>query len=370
MLADRQIDVAGLRDEQCRQGHIDVGAVEVEGIAGRNDQPDDAPVATGGLQLGQQPGQRRLRRGRAEHQQQLALEIGDQAEDREPVQPRDDAEDAEDEQRRGQVEGRDEAAEIDEAADAVFADGEGDRAERTERRDTHQDRDDAEHDDVEPLDQVEDRRSGSPDETDRDAEQDRYQQHLQDIALRQGGDQRVRDDVEQETGQRRIMRLGGIIGDRAGIERGGIDVHPCPRLDDIGDDHPDDQRERGEEQEIAECLASDAPDGAQLAEPGDSADQSQEDHGGDHHLDQLDEPVAERLQRRAKLRVEVSDDRAGHDRDQNLYVKVVVKAPRALGFGRNDGAVHNLSSHPRSADILRQRLTRIAPVTKRALWPR
>ena len=42
------------------------------------------------------------------------------------------------------------------------------------------------------------------------------------------GQEAVGDDAEQEAGQRRIVRLGGIIGDLAGIERGGVDVEPAP----------------------------------------------------------------------------------------------------------------------------------------------
>jgi len=45
-LADRQVRVGGLGEEQRRQCHVDVGAVEIEAVAGRDDEPTtdfDAP---------------------------------------------------------------------------------------------------------------------------------------------------------------------------------------------------------------------------------------------------------------------------------------------------------------------------------------
>ena len=39
-------DVGRLGDEQRRQRHVDVGAVEVEGIAGRHDQADDRALGS------------------------------------------------------------------------------------------------------------------------------------------------------------------------------------------------------------------------------------------------------------------------------------------------------------------------------------
>ena len=53
-------------------------------------------------------------------------------------------------------------------------------------------------------------------------------------------------------------------------------------------------------EEIGERLAGDAADLVQVAHAGDAGDHGQEDHRRDDHLDQLDEGVAERLQRLAR----------------------------------------------------------------------
>ena len=39
-LREGQLDIEGLRDEEDRHRQIDVGAIEIERIASRNDQPD------------------------------------------------------------------------------------------------------------------------------------------------------------------------------------------------------------------------------------------------------------------------------------------------------------------------------------------
>src|SRR3546814_9103162 len=81
-----------------------------------------------------------LRRGSAEHEQQFGLEIGDQAEDREAAQPCDRAQDDDNEEKRGQVEGRDQQAEIGERFDTIAAARERHCPECPDRRELHQHR--------------------------------------------------------------------------------------------------------------------------------------------------------------------------------------------------------------------------------------
>jgi hypothetical protein len=178
-------------------------------------------------------------------------------------------------------------------------------------------------------------------QADGDAEQDRDQQDLQDVAVGERPDQRVRDDRHQEAGDRRLVRLVRIVRDRGGIERGDVDVHAGAGLDHVGDDQPDDQRQRREEQEVCERLARDATDRAQFLHACDAGHQRQEDDGGDDHLDELDEPVAERLQRLAIGRVEMPERGAERDRDEDLEIELTAPllAPGRLcdriGLGRN-----------------------------------
>ena len=84
---------------------------------------------------------------------------------------------------------------------------------------------------------------------------------------------------------------------------------------------PDDQRESGDDFEVEQRLAADAAELLQIAHRGDAVDDGAEDDRRDDHLDQLDEAVAERLERFAELRKEMADDDAERDGDQHLDVE-------------------------------------------------
>ena len=64
---------------------------------------------------------------------------------------------------------------------------------------------------------------------------------------------------------------------------------------------------------------------ARLRSPilGDARHHRREDDGGDQHLDELDEAVAQRLHRRAEVRVEDAEERAESDRHQHLGIEAV-----------------------------------------------
>ncbi len=104
LLAHRQLDVERLCDEQRRHRQVDIGAVEVERIAGRHDQADHRLRTTQALELLHQRHERRLRRRSAEHRQQLLFDVRDEAENAEAGDRRDRAEHHEDEQQARQVE--------------------------------------------------------------------------------------------------------------------------------------------------------------------------------------------------------------------------------------------------------------------------
>ena len=178
------------------------------------------------------------------------------------------------------------------------------------------------------LERRRDLRRAIADQRQRDPEQDRGEQGLKDAARGQRRDEGVGDDVEQEAGQRRRMRLVGIVGDLGGIEGRRIDVEPRAGPDDIGDDQPDDQRQRREEQEIGERLARDAADRGEVAHAGDAGDDGQEDQRRDDHLDQLDEGVAERLERLAGGGREMADQHAEDDRAEHLEVEMACTSGR------------------------------------------
>ena len=117
------------------------------------------------------------------------------------MQARDQPEHDEDEQQAGQVERAHQLAQRQQRADAVLADRERHRAERADRRHLHDDADDREQHVRDLLDEVEHQRAAAAEPVQREAEQHREQQHLQDLALGERVDDGGRDDVQQEVGR-------------------------------------------------------------------------------------------------------------------------------------------------------------------------
>ena len=84
------------------------------------------------------------------------------------------------------------------------------------------------------------------------AEQDREQQDLEDVALGEGVDHRGRDDLHQEI-DRAVLHVADPVGigrHRGGVERARVDVHADARLERVGQDHADQQREAREDLEV------------------------------------------------------------------------------------------------------------------------
>ena len=241
------------------------------------------------------------------------------------MEPRDQAEHDEDEHEAGQVERAHQLAERDQRADAVLADRERHRAERADRRDLHDEADDREQHVRHLLDPVEHQRAAAAEPVQREAEQHREQQHLQDLALGERVDDGGGDDVEQEIG--RALHLAGLRvgGDALGVERRRVDVHPAPGCTTLTIDEADDQRERADDLEVEQRVAAGLADLLHVLHAGDADDDRAEDDRRDDHLDQLDEAVAERLHRRAGLGKEVAEQNADDDRDDHLEVERLVE---------------------------------------------
>ena len=153
------------------------------------------------------------------------------------------------------------------------------------------------------------------------AEQDREQQDLEDFALRKGADDGIRNDVQEEVDG--LLRFGllGEARDLARIRHGAAEA--CARPDCVADDQPDHQRKRRDDFEIDQRLDADAADFLGILDVGDARHHRAEDDRGNHHLDQLDEAVAERLDPvvGCKPRPQPADERAEHDGDQHLNIE-------------------------------------------------
>jgi hypothetical protein len=132
------------------------------------------------------------------------------------------------EQRRGQVEGPDQHGQVRHRTDAVLADREGEGPEGADRGGLHDDVHQLEEGLGHHLQEVDHRTGRLADQGQRQAEQDRDQQHLQDLALGEGADHGGRDDVHQEADDRLVVGLGGVFGDLVGLQGGGSIFMPAP----------------------------------------------------------------------------------------------------------------------------------------------
>ena len=243
--------------------------------------------------------------------------------DVETREPRDDAQHKKDEQQRGEIEGRDQPGQIGESADAVSADGEGHGAQRADGGDLHEDEDQLENGMAGRIEHMHQRVGLFPDQRQRDAEQDRDEQHLQDIMpVGDRGNQRVGDDVHQEARQRAGMGLLLIFRDLARVERGRIYVEARSGLHDVGDQQPHDQRQRRKGEEIRESLCSNPADRAHFLHARYARDDGQENDRRDDHLHQFDEGVAQRLERHPHMGPEMADEHAQRDGDQHLDIEL------------------------------------------------
>ncbi|MNS63423.1 hypothetical protein D3C72_965160 [compost metagenome] len=140
------------------------------------------------------------------------------------------------------------------------------------------------------------------------------------------------------------MGLVGVGRDSLGIQCGGIDVHAGARLHGVGDDEANDERKRGEHQEVDHGLAGHAANLLHVVHAGDAGRDCEEDDGSDDHLDEADEAVAERFQLFAESRIEMAERDTGDDGHQNLKIQVLVKWHFGVACGHGCRIDHVFSS--------------------------
>ena len=155
----------------------------------------------------------------------------------------------------------------------------------------------------------------------REAGQNRDQQDLQEIAFGERTDERLGDDRQQVADHTLFLGAANKAGDGIGIERRRVDIESPARLQNFPDDEPNGERQRRYGFEIDEGLDADPADLLEVAHRADAVHDRAEDDRPDHHLDEGDEAVAERLERNARVRKVVPDQDADGDGDQNLDVE-------------------------------------------------
>ncbi|MCO5561355.1 hypothetical protein L7F22_014976 [Adiantum nelumboides] len=318
--ADRQVLATGLDDEQRTQGQVDAGAVEVERVAGRDDHADGLLRRTGGLQLGEQARQHRLRRRRTDDDQQLVLDQPDHLEDVEPGQPGHRTEHDDDEHRAGAPEHGHQLEQVDQRPAAHLTDGVGHAAERGDRRGPHDQLDDAEDDLGDALDAADQTAAqGGVQRGDGAGGQDRQHQDLQHRVVDERAEEAVRQqrvlDERDDTGL--LAAGGGLVGGLREVGRAGLAGESGARLEQVARDEPHRQRDDGHHQEVAQSPQREASGAGQVAQRGDADDDGAEDDRADDDLDHLDEGVGQPLGLLGEPGGEEAHQDAGDDADDD-----------------------------------------------------
>lgn len=324
LLGERHGDVAGLGDEDRGHRQVDGGAVKIEGVARRNDETHDGAGHAGELHLRHHARQHGLGRGRAEHDQEFLLDVGDVAHDREAVDAADGAEHAEDEEKAGQVERAHQLRQRQQRGDAVLADREGHGAEGADGSHAHDHADDLEENVCGLLDHVEDQRAAAAELVQREAEEDGEEEHLQDVAVGKGAHDGVRDDVHQEF--RRRLHLAGtrIGGNRSLIERVRIDMHADAGLDRVDDDETDDECDGRDDLKVEKRKTAGLADLLHVLHARNACHDRAENHGRDDHFDEADEAVAEGLHLSTDLGCKKAQENADDNGADDLKVQHLV----------------------------------------------
>lgn len=190
--------------------------------------------------------------------------------------------------------------------------------EGADRRSPHHESDDGEYHLGGDVDEMDQRRGALAELHQRKSAQYGDEEHLEDVALGKGADERRGHDVHQERYKADHARLLDIGLDRAGIDAGGIDVHADAGLEQVHRNETDDQRDRGHEFEIDDRLDGDAPDTGHIGHMRDAMDDRAEDDRRDQHPDCLDEGVAKRLHPGAPLGIDDPKRDSGRHGDQHL----------------------------------------------------
>jgi hypothetical protein len=95
----------------------------------------------------------------------------------------------------------------------------------------------------------------------------------------------------------------------------------------VGDHEADHQSQRRHNLEIDDRFQADATDLPHVLHAGDAVHDSAEDDRSDHHLDRLDEHIAERLHPGAQRRIKISARDADRDCTQHLHIEVLIDLP-------------------------------------------
>ena len=339
LLREVEGGVGGLGEEDGGHGHVDVGAVEIEAVAGGYDESDGGGRAAEGAQLLDHERESGLGGAGAEDQEDFLFDVAEEAEDGEAAPAGDAAEDEDDEESGGDVEAEHEREEFLQGADAIAADGEGHGTESADGSGFDDDAHDAEEHSAGAVDDMEDGKAAFAEAGDSEGGDEGDEENLEEVATGEGADEAVGDDVEEEVnGAEGVGFAFEFVGglDSGGAEVGDVDVEAGAGFEEVDNEEADGEGKGGDDFEVEERFAADAAEFFHVAHGSDAVDDGAEDDGGDHHLDEFDEAIAERFEGFGLIREEVAEGDADCDGDEDLDVEDAIPGGALGGVGHRE----------------------------------
>ena len=287
--ADGEMDASGLGDEDARRGQVEGRPIEVEAVAGGDDEADDAAGNAEGLHALHCAGKCGFASGGCEGD---GCGLGDGGEEAAHRDTKDQRGGEKDEQGEGDergVEGQEQFGEVDHDAETHVANGKGHRRADANGREVHHDVGEAERHFAERLGEAQDGsafrvREGSKG----NAEEDGEDCDLEDLTFGDGLGEVFGKDVEEEIVP---VESGGygdgfcVRRDRQGEANSGMGEINCNEAYR--------QREGGNNFKIDKAANAHAANAFQVSMASDAGDESAEDEWGDDGLDEAKEDVGE-----------------------------------------------------------------------------
>ncbi len=292
LLRHAQLHAVSLHDEHSAEGAIEHRPVQVERIAQRQDEADDA---TAHADLGQGLQDARIGRFRASRREGQQGRGADLAEQRD--HPLAQHHGARHEQQAPQhahrtIEAQHELGVGAQHLQPLGGDGRGQSGEDGEGRQLHHELGHLQHDGGGLFDQVQHRRSLVVQGGDRRADEDREDDDLQDLVLGHGVEDRGRhkmgDEAMQREGVRRSRRRAGRHGFRQ--------MHVRARLQQLNHHQTQHQRHDRGADEPGHGLDAEPPDRGGVLHMGDARHKGGEHQRRDDHLDQTQKDVGDEIE--------------------------------------------------------------------------
>lgn len=331
-------DVESLRDKERGHGEIDIGPVQIEGVAGGNHQTDDGAGASEVLKFAHEGHEGGFGGGGSEDGEQFLAQVSQKAPETETGGFGDGPEDSKNEERAGEVKAAHEGCQGAEGGQSILADGEGHGGSGTHGSEFHNDVHHREHDVGGFFEEGVDRATLRAELIHGAAEEDSQEEDLEQVTRAcEGVAEGLGDQMEEELGEGLVSGGLGKRGDGLGVERGGIDVEAFAGTDAVHDGKSQGEGEGGDDFEVEEGFEADAADLAKVAGVRDSQHYGAKHDGANEHFNQGDEGIAEGFQRDAPRGLQPAEGAAEEDGQQNPKIERGGTSHGVSGYGSSAG---------------------------------